>query len=80
MRGVLGKVSTLAKPNFITFDEVFGKVSAENISNLKPLFDKLAEMYNTVFLLTHSDLVKDWGDHVISITKNEKNISSLTVK
>jgi len=80
LRGVLGKVSTLAKPNFITFDEVFGKVSAENISNLKPLFDKLAEMYNTVFLLTHSDLVKDWGDHVISITKNEKNISSLTVK
>ena len=80
LRGVLGKISTLPMPNFITFDEVLGKVAPENIEKLKPLFDKIKDMYDIVFLITHNDLVKDWADNVVTVVKGNDNISSLKLK
>ena len=77
LRGVLGKISTLPMPNFITFDEVLGKVADENIEKLKPLFDKIKDMYDIVFFITHNDLVKDWSDNVVTILK-ENNLSTTT--
>jgi DNA repair exonuclease SbcCD ATPase subunit len=79
LRGVLGKLSTLPMPNFITFDEVLGKVAPENIEKLKPLFDKIKDMYDIVFFITHNDLVKDWGDNVVTVNKIN-NISKLNLK
>lgn len=79
LRAVLGKMSTMPMPNFITFDEVLGKVAAENLDKLKALFDKIKDMYEIVFLITHNDLVKDWGSNVLTINKVD-NISRLTIK
>jgi len=79
LRAVLGKLSTLPMPNFITFDEVFGKIAAENIEKLKGLFDKIKGMYDIVFLITHNDLVREWADDTISIVK-ENNISTISFK
>lgn len=79
LRGVLGKISTLPMPNFITFDEVLGKVADENIEKLKPLFDKIKDMYEIVFFITHNSLVKDWGDNVVTVVKVD-NISKLNLK
>ena len=79
LRCVLGKISTLPTPNFVTFDEIFGKVSDENIHKLKPMFDKISSMYDIVFLITMRDLVKDWGDSIITITKTN-DISKIMVK
>lgn len=79
LRAVLGKMSTMPMPNFITFDEVLGKVAAENLEKLKGLFDKIKDMYEIVFLITHNDLVKDWGDNILTINKID-NISRLTIK
>ena len=76
LRGVLGKLSSLPMPNFITFDEVLGKVSQENIEKLKPLFDKIKDMYEIVFLITHNDLVKDWSTNIVTVVK-ENNISTV---
>lgn len=71
LRAVLGKISTLPMPNFITFDEVLGKVAPENIEKLKPLFDKIKDMYNIVFFITHNDIVKDWGDNILTVKKDD---------
>ncbi len=79
LRCVLGKMSCLPMPNFITFDEVLGKVANVNIPLMKPLFDKVTEMYDTVFFITHNEEVKDWADSIITI-KKENNISSIYVK
>ena len=79
LRGVLGKISTLPMPNFITFDEVLGKVAPENIEKLKPLFDKIKDMYDIVFLITHNDLVKDWSDNVVTVNKIN-NLSKINLK
>lgn len=78
LRGVLGRLSSLPMPNFITFDEVLGKVANENIEKLKPLFDKIKNMYEIVFLITHNDIIKDWGDNVITVIK-ENNISKIKI-
>jgi len=79
LRSVLGKISTLPMPNFITFDEVLGKIAAENIDKVKMLFDKIKDMYEIVFLVTHNDLVKDWGDNVITVVKSD-NVSKISIK
>jgi DNA repair exonuclease SbcCD ATPase subunit len=49
LRCVLGKMSNLPMPNFVTFDEVFGKVAEENIEKMKPMFDKIKGMFDIVF-------------------------------
>jgi DNA repair exonuclease SbcCD ATPase subunit len=78
LRGVLGKMSTLPMPNFITFDEVLGKVAPENIEKLKGLFDKIKNMYEIVFLITHNDLVKDWAVSLVTVIK-ENNVSKIKI-
>ena len=79
LRAVLGKMSSLPMPNFITFDEVLGKVAPENLERLKLLFDKIKDMYEIVFFITHNDLVKDWGDNVVTVVKKD-NLSNITIK
>jgi DNA repair exonuclease SbcCD ATPase subunit len=76
LRSVLGKVSTLPMPNFITFDEVLGKVAADNLDNIRLLFDKIKDMYEIVFLITHNDVVKDWSNKILTIIKDD-NISKI---
>ncbi|MEI6881253.1 MAG: hypothetical protein WCK82_07985 [Bacteroidota bacterium] len=76
LRAILGKMSTLPMPNFITFDEVLGKVAPENIEKLKTLFDKIKDMYDIVFLITHNDLVKDWSKNIVTVIK-ENNLSRI---
>lgn len=78
IRCVLGKISHLPKPNFVTFDEVLGKVSAENIEKAKGMFDKIKEMFDIVFFISHNDLVKDWSDKNITVIK-DNDISRLKV-
>ena len=78
LRAVLGKLSTLPMPNFITFDEVLGKVAPENLEKLKTLFDKIKDMYEIVFFITHNDLVKDWSINNITVVKTN-NISTVKI-
>ena len=77
LRSVLGKISTLPTPVFIVFDEVLGRVAQENITYLKPLFDRIKDMYESVFFITFHSEVKDWADNVITVTKDENNISTI---
>jgi len=79
LRCVLGKISHLPMPNFITFDEVLGRVAANNIDKVKPMFEKIKSMFDIVFFITHDDLVKDWGDRVITV-KKVNDISSINLK
>jgi len=79
LRCVLGKMSTLPMPNFITFDEVLGKVAPDNLEKLKVLFDKIKDMYEIVFFITHNDLVKDWGTNIVTVSKTD-NVSKITIK
>jgi ABC-type lipoprotein export system ATPase subunit len=57
-------------------DEVLGAVANENLELIGHLFDKLRDMFPTIFIVTHNDLAKDWCDKSITVVK-EKSISRL---
>ena len=78
LRCVLGKMSTLPMPNFIAFDEVLGRVADDNIEKMKPLFDKVRDMFDIVFFISHNELVKDFADNIITVVK-ENNISRINI-
>jgi len=78
LRCVLGKISHLPTPNFITFDEVLGKLATVNIEKVRPMFEKVRNMFDIVFFISHNDLVKDWGDNIITINK-VNDISSINL-
>ena len=63
-------------PNFIAFDEVLGRVADINLELMKPLFDKIKDMFDIVLFITHNEIVKDWSDNIITIVK-ENNISKI---
>lgn len=76
VRVVLGRLTTLPTPNFIVFDEILGKVASTNIEKMKLFFDKITEMYDSIFFISHNELVKDWSDNIINVEK-EGNISRI---
>ena len=78
LRSVLGRVSTLPKPNTIVFDEVLGKVANINLDQVKIFFDKIKNMYEIIFLISHNPIVQDWADKIVTIEKNN-DISSLQI-
>jgi DNA repair exonuclease SbcCD ATPase subunit len=78
LRSVLGRISTLPKPNVIVFDEVLGKVANTNLDQVKIFFDKIKKMYEIIFLISHNPIVQDWADKIITVEKNN-DISSLQI-
>jgi ABC-type lipoprotein export system ATPase subunit len=75
---VLGRISTLPKPNVIVFDEILGTIADVNLDNVKLLFDKLKTMYDIILFITHNPLAQDWADKIITVVKKD-DISSLNL-
>jgi DNA repair exonuclease SbcCD ATPase subunit len=74
LRAVLSKICSLPKQNIIVFDEVFGKISNDNLEMVSEFFTKIKDYFEKIFLITHNPLVTNWSDNVIRIRK-EENIS-----
>ena len=77
LRAVLSKVCSLPKPNIIVWDEVFGKISNENLEMVGEFFAKMREYFEKIFVITHNPLVNNWANNVVRITKSE-NISRVS--
>jgi len=76
LRSVLTKICTLPKPNLVVMDEVWGKISNENLEMISEFFLKLKNYFEKIFVISHNPLISQWADHVIKITK-ENNISKI---
>jgi len=74
LRAVLSKICSLPKPNIIVFDEVFGKISNDNLEMVSEFFTKIKDYFEKIFVITHNPLVTNWADCVVKIRK-EENIS-----
>ena len=77
LRAVLSKVCSLPKPNIIVFDEVFGKVSNENLERVGEFFVKIKTYFDKILIITHNPLVSNFADGIVRITK-ENNISKVS--
>jgi DNA repair exonuclease SbcCD ATPase subunit len=76
LRAVLTKVCSLPKPNIIAFDEVFGKISNDNLDLVGEFFTKLKNYFEKIFVITHNPMVNNWANNIIRITKVD-NISKV---
>jgi DNA repair exonuclease SbcCD ATPase subunit len=74
LRAVLTKVCSLPKPNIVVMDEVFGKISNENLEMVSEFFKKIKEYFEKIFVITHNPLINNWADSVVKINKVD-NIS-----
>ena len=74
LRAVLSKICSLPRANVVVFDEVFGKVSNDNLDMISEFFTKIKEYFDKIFVITHNPLVTNWADNVVRI-KKEENIS-----
>jgi DNA repair exonuclease SbcCD ATPase subunit len=77
LRAVLSKVCSLPKPNIIVWDEVFGKISNDNLEMVGEFFTKMKEYFEKIFVITHNPLVNNWSNNVVRITKTD-NISKVS--
>jgi DNA repair exonuclease SbcCD ATPase subunit len=74
LRAVLSKICSLPRANLVVFDEVFGKISNDNLEMVSEFFSKIKEYFEKIFVITHNPLVTNWADNVVRIRK-EENIS-----
>jgi DNA repair exonuclease SbcCD ATPase subunit len=74
LRAVLSKICSLPRANIVVFDEVFGKISNDNLEMVSEFFTKIKEYFEKIFVITHNPLVTNWADNVVRIRK-EENIS-----
>jgi phosphohistidine phosphatase SixA len=58
------------------FDEVFGKISNDNLDMVYEFFVKIKDYFEKVFLISHNPLISNWSDTIVKI-KKENNISKL---
>jgi DNA repair exonuclease SbcCD ATPase subunit len=76
LRSVLTKICTLPKPNLVVMDEVFGKISNENLDMVSEFFIKIKDYFEKVFVISHNPLINNWSDNIVKI-KKENNISKV---
>jgi DNA repair exonuclease SbcCD ATPase subunit len=76
LRSVLSKVCSLPKPNVVVFDEVFGKISNENLEMVSEFFIKIKDYFEKIFVITHNPMVSQWADTIVKI-KKENNVSKV---
>ena len=76
LRSVLTKIASLPKPNLVVLDEVFGKISNENLEMVSEFFFKIKDYFEKVFVISHNPLINNWSDKIVRITK-ENNISKV---
>ena len=77
LRAVLSKVCSLPKPNIMVFDEVFGKISNDNLEMVGEFFTKMKDYFEKIFVITHNPLVNNWANNTVRITKTD-NISKVS--
>ena len=76
LRAVLSKVCSLPKPNIVVFDEVFGKISNDNLEMVYEFFIKIKEYFENILVITHNPLISQWADNTIKVKKVD-NVSKI---
>lgn len=69
IRVALVNVSNLPRPNFLTIDEGWGVMDADNLSQVKILLQFLKTNFDFIIIISHLDSIKDAVDNLLEITK-----------
>jgi len=73
LRVAMINISSLSKPNIFVIDEGFGTLDDAAIEACNRLLVSFKKYFKTILIITHIDGVKDVVDHILEITKSEKD-------
>jgi DNA repair exonuclease SbcCD ATPase subunit len=76
IRDALHYASKLPKSSMCIIDEGFGKLDPEITINMQEPLNYLKNKYRNVFVVTHKDIVKDFMDNIIVVSKSKDEIST----
>ena len=79
LRIALINVSTLPKSDMFIIDEGFGTLDESGVEACSRLLTSLKKYFRIVLVITHVDGIKDIADHILEITKQEKESKVLVV-
>lgn len=73
LRVALVNVSSMPKCDMFIIDEGFGTLDDAGVEACNRLLVSLKKFFRVILVITHVDGIKDVADHVLEITKNEKD-------
>jgi len=73
LRVALVNVSSMSKSDMFIIDEGFGTLDDAGVEACNRLLTSLKKYFRLVLVITHVDGIKDVADHILEITKNEKD-------
>jgi DNA repair exonuclease SbcCD ATPase subunit len=76
LRSALGNISSMPKPSLLCVDEVLGPIAVSNMENMHELYKRIVMNYDFIINITHNELIYDWHNQIITVTK-ENNISKI---
>lgn len=80
LRHSLAGIATMPKPNFTVLDEVLDGVAVSNHENVHELFKRISKSYDFIIHITHNELLSDWHDCNICVTKGDDMVSHISLK
>ena len=75
IRDALHYASRLPKSSLCIIDEGFGKLDSEITINMQQPLQYLKNKYRNVFVVTHKDIIKEFMDHTIFVSKSKADVS-----
>ena len=79
IRAALANISLLPKCNLFVIDEGFGTLDSDNLNQMNGILGYLKNMFDTVIIISHIDILQDICDHIITIDKGEDGYSKLKI-
>jgi DNA repair exonuclease SbcCD ATPase subunit len=73
IRVALINVSSMPKSDIFIIDESFGPLDPSSVEACNRLLISLKRYFKTIIVITHVEGVKDVADHIIEVTKVEKD-------
>lgn len=70
IRSALATVSSLPKSRNLVLDEILDGVAVSNYDNVRELYNRIIKNYDFILHITHNEMIADWHDTVITVTKD----------
>ena len=78
LKFALNQINMKSKPTLFLLDEVMGKLTEDSVSEFVGVLQAIREKVNKVLIVEHNHFINP--DYVIEVTKDENNISTLTIE
>jgi DNA repair exonuclease SbcCD nuclease subunit len=78
IRAALLSVTSLPKANVFILDEIFSSLDPEYIDAIGNILNYLKHLFDSIYIITHIETMKDLVDHSIQIERNTEGFSVIS--